>query len=65
MQRDQRVGDDGAEHEDGAVREIQDIEDAKDQRVADGEERVDRPDEDRVEKLLGQTVSWASPMSPA
>ncbi len=54
MQRDQRVGDDGAEHEDGAVGKIQDIEDAEDERVADGKERVDRPDEDRVEDLLGQ-----------
>ena len=57
VQRDQRVGDDRAQHEDGAVREVQDIENAEYQRVADGEQRIDRPDKDRVEELLRQAAS--------
>jgi hypothetical protein len=44
----QRVGDRGAEHEDGAVRQVEDVENAEDQRVADGEKSVDGPEEDRV-----------------
>ena len=42
------VGDCCTEHEDGAVREVEDVEDPEDERVADGEQGVDGPDEDRV-----------------
>ena len=48
----QGVGDRGAEHEHRAVREVQDVEDSKDERVAHREQRVDGPDEDRVDDLL-------------
>ena len=44
----QRVGEGRAEHEDGAVREVQDVEDSEDERIADGEKSVNGPDEDRV-----------------
>ena len=33
----ERVGGRGSEHEDGAVREVENVEDAKDERVTDGE----------------------------
>jgi len=56
VQRHQRVGDDRAQHEHGAVREVEHVEHAEDQRVTDSEERVDRPNKDRVEDLLGQRV---------
>src|ERR1700686_3843189 len=49
---DQRVGDGRAEHEDCAVGEVQDVEDAEYERVADCEQSVDGADEDRVEDLL-------------
>jgi hypothetical protein len=42
-----------AEHEDRRVREIQDIENAEDQRVTDCKERVCRSEEDSVGELLG------------
>jgi len=44
----QRVGDSGAKHEDGTVREVEDVEDAKNERVPDCEQGVDGPDENRV-----------------
>src|SRR6202035_1601755 len=49
---DEGVGDRGAEHEDGAVGEIEDVEDSEHERVTDREQRVDGPDEDRIEELL-------------
>ena len=52
VQRDQRVGDGRPEHEHGAVREVEDVEHAEDERVSDGEQRVDGPDEDCIEELL-------------
>ena len=54
VQRNERVGDDRAQHEHRRVREVEHVEHAEDQRVTDGEQRVDRPNEDRVEDLLGQ-----------
>ena len=44
---DQRVGDRSAKHENGAVRQVEDVENAEDEGVADGEKSVDGPDEDR------------------
>ena len=54
MQYDQRIRDDGPQHEDRAVGEVDHVEDTEDERVSHGEERVNRPDKDRVEDLLGQ-----------
>lgn len=48
----ERVGHRCAEHEDRAVREIEDVEDAEDQRVTHREQRINGSDEDRVEDLL-------------
>jgi hypothetical protein len=44
----ERVGDRGTEHEDGAVCQVEDVENPEDKRVADREQGVDRSDEDRV-----------------
>src|SRR5207302_10363314 len=42
----------GAEHEHLLVGEVQDVEHAEDERVADGEEGVDASEEDAVDRLL-------------
>jgi len=44
--------DERAEREYRLVGEVQDVQDAEDERVADGEQRVDRADEDAVDRLL-------------
>src|SRR5260370_900260 len=54
MRADQGLGNPRPEHEDRAVSEVEDVEHTEDQRVAHGEEGVDRPNENRVEDLLGQ-----------
>src|SRR5207247_7439061 len=45
-----------AQHEDRGVRQVQDVEHAKDERESDGEERVDAADEDRVVSLFEQLI---------
>jgi hypothetical protein len=45
-------GNEGADHEDLAVREIDHADDAVDHRVPDGDEPVDRPQGDGVDQLL-------------
>src|SRR2546421_130035 len=49
---DERERREGAEHEHGLVGEVQDVEHAEDERVADGEEGVDAAEEDAVDRLL-------------
>ena len=55
-QRDRVVGGVAAEHVEVAVREVDDLEDGKDQRDADGDQRVDDPDDEAVGCLDQQIV---------
>ena len=48
----QEQADEGADHEDFAVREIQQVEHAEDQRVADRHQRVGRAEHQAVDQLL-------------
>ena len=50
----QRERDERRQHEDRSVCEIEDVEDAEDQRVSDREQRVNGPEEDAVSELLDE-----------
>ncbi len=51
-QRDRIQADERAPHEHGAVRQVQNMMHAEDQREAEGEQRIDAADHERVQELL-------------